>query len=149
MIPVSSHGKPSPGGLSEPEQRTATRLCVETGILLLQHGAESALVETVTRRLGLALGVERMEIAILANAIVVTSLSERHCITTVRRNVDRGVNMHMVTEVQRAMLDVEAGRLKGRRGRAERARIDQRTASRIRERTGRHTTRRHAEKGHS
>ena len=111
MNPAPSGSCPQEAGALKPDQRTITRLCVETGLTLMQHGAESALVETVTRRLGLALGVERVEVAILANALVVTTLSEQHCITTVRRNADRGVNMHMVTEVQRAMLDVEEGKL--------------------------------------
>lgn len=79
--------------------------------MLLQHGAESALVENLSRRLALALGVPRAEVALLANAVVVTTLSEGHCITTVRRNEDRGINMHVVTEVQRAVLDAEDGRL--------------------------------------
>ncbi len=79
--------------------------------MLLQHGAESALIESVTRRLGLALGVRSVEVAIMANALTVTTLSENHCITTVRRNEDRGINMHIVTEAQRAMLAVEAGEL--------------------------------------
>ncbi len=99
--------------LSEPKQRELTRLCVETGLLLLQHGAESALVESVTCRLGLALGVARVEVALMANAVIVTSLSADHCLTTVRRNEDRGINMHMVTEVQRAVLAVETGELDG------------------------------------
>ena len=77
----------------------------------MQHGAESALVENLIRRLGLALGVSGVEVAIMANAITVTTLSENHCITTVRRNEDRGINMHMVTEAQRAVLAIEAGEL--------------------------------------
>jgi uncharacterized membrane protein YjjP (DUF1212 family) len=96
---------------SEPRQREVTRLSVETGVMLLQHGAESALVENLMRRLALALGVPRAEVALLANAVVLTTLSEGHCITTVRRNEDRGINMHVVTEVQRAVLDAEAGTL--------------------------------------
>jgi uncharacterized membrane protein YjjP (DUF1212 family) len=95
----------------EPVQREITRLCIESGLMLLQHGAESALVESVTRRLGLALGVRSVEVAIMANALTVTTLSDNHCITTVRRNEDRGINMHIVTEVQRATLAVEAGEL--------------------------------------
>ena len=101
--------KPIP--LTEPQQREATRLCVETGLRLLQHGAESALVENLARRLALALGVERAEVALLANAVVVTTLGEGHCITSVRRNEDRGINMHIVTEVQRAVLAAEAGEI--------------------------------------
>ena len=100
-----------PLSLTEPQQREATRLCVETGLTLLQYGAESALVENLARRLALALGVKRAEVALLANAVVVTTLGEGQCITTVRRNEDRGINMHVVTEVQRAVLDAEEGKL--------------------------------------
>ena len=95
--------------LSEESHREATRLCVQTALLLMQHGAESALVESVTRRLGMALGVDSVEVAIMANAVTVTALCGGQCITTVRRNEDRGINMHIVTEVQRVMLDLEAG----------------------------------------
>lgn len=78
-------------------------------MMLMQHGAESALVESVTRRLGVALGAESVEVAIMANAVTVTTLSGGQCVTTVRRNEDRGINMHIVTEVQRIMFDLEAG----------------------------------------
>jgi uncharacterized membrane protein YjjP (DUF1212 family) len=91
--------------------RQATRLCAATGVLLLQHSAESALVESLTRRLGLALGVERVEVALMANALTVTTIMRGECITTVRRNRDRGINMHMVMEVQRAVLAAEAGEM--------------------------------------
>lgn len=105
---------PAPGPaahLPSARHRQATRLCAATGVTLLQHGAESALVESLTRRLGLALGVDRVEVALMANAITVTTIVDGECITTVRRNEDRGVNMHMVMEVQRAALAVEAGRM--------------------------------------
>jgi len=110
MASASSISKPSLL-LSEPDQREITRLCVETGLLLMQHGAESALVENLIRRLGLTFGVAGVEVAIMANAITVTTLSDNHCITTVRRNEDRGINMHIVTEAQRAVLAAEAGEL--------------------------------------
>lgn len=38
-------------------QRAITRLCIQCGLFLLQHGAESALVEELSTRLGLALGM--------------------------------------------------------------------------------------------
>lgn len=102
-------------------QREIARLCAQTGLLLMQHGAESALVESVTRRLGLRFGADSVEAAIMANALTVTVLCGTKSTTTVRRNEDRGINMHMVTEVQRAMLDVESGSLDmaGYRGRLE------------------------------
>jgi uncharacterized membrane protein YjjP (DUF1212 family) len=105
------HMHVKPRTLSEPEQREITRLSIQTGLLLMQHGAESALVENVTRRLGLALGAESVEVAIMANALTVTTLAGGNSMTTVRRNEDRGINMHMITEAQRVMLDVEAGQL--------------------------------------
>lgn len=97
--------------LTETEQRDVTRLCIQSGLLLMQHGAESALVETVTRRLGVALGVDSVEVAVMANALTVTTLCAGNCITTVRRNEDRGINMHILTETQRMMLAVEEGKL--------------------------------------
>jgi uncharacterized membrane protein YjjP (DUF1212 family) len=95
----------------EEEHREASRLCVETALLLMQHGAESALIESLMRRLGLALGVDRVEAGVFANCIVLTTQSGRHLLTLVRRSEDRGINMHVVTEVQRAVLAVEVGAL--------------------------------------
>lgn len=95
-------------GLSEPEQRDVTRLCAQAALLLMQHGAESALVENTVRRLGITLGADRVELALMASAITITTLSEQHCITTVRRTEDHGINMHLVIEVQRAVIDFEA-----------------------------------------
>lgn len=95
----------------EPQPIDIAPLCAETALRLLQHGAESALVESLARRLGLALGAERVEVALMANAVTVAVRIRGRSMTTVRRNEDRGINMHMVMEVQRLVLDVEAGRL--------------------------------------
>ncbi|TNH04330.1 threonine/serine ThrE exporter family protein [Testudinibacter sp. TR-2022] len=89
------------------EQQEITRLCVHTALLLLQHGAESTLVSQIAARLGKALGVESVEVALTANAIVLTTLHQGHCITTARRNQDRGINMHVVTEVQHIVIAAE------------------------------------------
>jgi uncharacterized membrane protein YjjP (DUF1212 family) len=96
---------------SAEEQDEVTRLCAQAGLTLLQHGAESALVESVARRLGLALGMEAVEIALMANGLTITTSAGGRLYTLVRRNQDRGINMQMVTEVQRAVLEVEAGAL--------------------------------------
>ena len=63
-------------------QRAVTRICVETALLLLQHGAESAVVVQMAQRLGVALGIESVECALTANAVLLTTLSKQHCITT-------------------------------------------------------------------
>ena len=57
------------------EQREVTRLCVQTALLLLQHGAESTVVAQMAQRLGLALGVESVECALTANAVIITTLN--------------------------------------------------------------------------
>jgi len=85
-------------------QRAVTRICVETALLLLQHGAESAVVVQMAQRLGVALGIESVECALTANAVLLTTLSKQHCITTVRKNVDKGINMQIVTEYNRYLV---------------------------------------------
>lgn len=84
-----------------------TRLCIQCAIFLLQHGAESALVEELSTRLGKALGMDSVELSISANAIVLTTIKDNHCLTTTRKNNDHGINMHMVTEVQHIVILAE------------------------------------------
>ena len=91
--------------------REINRLCLDSGLLLMQHGAESALVESVARRVGLALGADRIDVAIMANALIVTAVSDHETVTRVGRNEDQGINMHMLIEMQRLMLDIETGLL--------------------------------------
>ncbi|MCG8707545.1 threonine/serine exporter ThrE family protein [Brenneria sp. 4F2] len=89
------------------QQREITRLCIQCALLLLQHGAESMVVEKLSSRLGVALGVDSVESSISANAIVLTTIMQGHCLTTTRNNIDRGINMHVVTEVQHAVIMAE------------------------------------------
>jgi uncharacterized membrane protein YjjP (DUF1212 family) len=93
------------------EQELITRLCVETALLLLQHGSESAVVESMARRLGVTLGVERAEAGVFAGLVAIGTVSGGRSVTTVRRAPDRGIDMRLVTEVQRAVLAVENGEL--------------------------------------
>lgn len=97
--------------LPDPQPIDLAPLCAETALRLLQHGAESALVESLARRVGLALGAERVEVALMANAVTVAVRIRGRSKATVRRNEDRGINMHVVMEVQRLVLEAEAGRL--------------------------------------
>lgn len=94
---------------TEDYQREITRICAQTALLLLQYGAESAVVVQMTQRLGLALGVESVECALTANAIILTTLWQGHCITTVRKNQDKGINMQIVVDVQRIVICAEKG----------------------------------------
>jgi uncharacterized membrane protein YjjP (DUF1212 family) len=74
---------------------------------LLQHGAESALVDELSTRLGLALGMDSVESSISSNAIVLTTIKDGQCLTSTRKNSDRGINMHVVTEVQHIVIMTE------------------------------------------
>lgn len=95
--------------LTEPQQREISRLAVLAGQRLLQHGAESTLVMDVATRLGLALGVDSVEVSLSASSMVLTTLSHGRCITTTRRCQDRGINMQVVTEIQRVCIMAERG----------------------------------------
>ena len=88
-------------------QRQVTRLAAQCALLLLQHGAESMLVEQLTVRLGRALGMDSVEIFVSAYAVVLTTIYHDHCLTTTRKNMDRGINMHVVTEVQHIVIQAE------------------------------------------
>lgn len=89
------------------QQREITRLCVQAALLLLQHGAESTLVVQTASRLGVALGVNSVECALTPNAVILTTLMDGHCMTTIRKNADNGINMQVVTEVQRIVITAE------------------------------------------
>ena len=63
-------------------QTHITRLAARVAQLLLAYGADSELVEDTSQRLGIALGLTSVELSISSNAIVITSLSDDHCVTT-------------------------------------------------------------------
>lgn len=93
--------------LSQTEHTDIVRLVVKAGMQLLQYGAESKLAEQTTVRLGVALGLESVEVSLTANAILVTGLYKGRCITSNRRVYDRGINMHVLCEVQRLCIRAE------------------------------------------
>ncbi|EHI9239397.1 threonine/serine exporter family protein [Vibrio vulnificus] len=92
-------------------QRAISRLVAQAGQMLLAHGAESTLVGDIMRRIGIASGVSEVEVALSANALVVTTVMDGHCITTTRSCVDRGINMKAVIEIQRICIMMEKGML--------------------------------------
>lgn len=88
-------------------QRAVTQLCICCGVLLLQYGAESALTDDLSTRLGIALGMDGVECAISSSAIVLTTLKNGICLTTTRKNDDRGINMDMVSRIQHIVILAE------------------------------------------
>ncbi len=92
-------------------QRAISRLIAQAGQMLLAHGAESALVGGIMQRMGIACGMTEVEVSLSAGSLVVTTLAEDHCITTTRRCADRGINMRVVTQIQRICIMMEKGLL--------------------------------------
>lgn len=97
--------------ISYEEQQRITRLCVRCALLLMQYGAESAVVVDLTKRLGLSLGVTGVECALSFNAITLTTLYNGQCITTARNTVHQGINVGILVQIQQIILDVEQRKL--------------------------------------
>lgn len=93
------------------KQRVISRLIAQAGQMLLAHGAESTLVGDIMRRMGLASGMDEVEVSLSASSLVVTTVYQQHCITTARRCADRGINMRVVTQIQRICILMERGLL--------------------------------------
>jgi uncharacterized membrane protein YjjP (DUF1212 family) len=91
------------------KQRSVSRLIAQAGQMLLAHGAESTLVAGIMQRMGLACNMDEVEVALTANSLVVTTVHQEHCITTARRCQDRGINMKVVTQIQRICIMLEKG----------------------------------------
>jgi uncharacterized membrane protein YjjP (DUF1212 family) len=77
--------------------------------MLHAHGAESALIDGIMQRIGFACDMDEVEVSLTAGSLVVTTVYHDHCITTTRRCQDRGINMRVVTEVQRICIMLEKG----------------------------------------
>ncbi|MGF1721490.1 threonine/serine exporter ThrE family protein [Vibrio kyushuensis] len=90
-------------------QRAVSRLIAQAGQMLLAHGAESTLVGSITHRIGIASGMDEVEVSLSASSLVVTTVYQDHCITTARRSPDRGINMRVITQVQRICIMLEKG----------------------------------------
>ncbi|GAB7219136.1 threonine/serine exporter family protein [Vibrio comitans] len=93
----------------ESKQRAVSRLIAQAGQMLHAHGAESALIGGIMERMGLACGMDEVEVSLSASSLVVTTVTHEHCMTTARRCPDRGINMRAVTEVQRICIMLEKG----------------------------------------
>lgn len=93
--------------LTREEQTEVTRVLVKTAQMLASCGAESRIIEQTTCRLGHALGVESVEMAITPSAIILTTLNHGSCITTTRRIHEFGIHMQVLCEIQRICILAE------------------------------------------
>ncbi len=93
--------------MTREEQKEISRLVSLSGQLLLQHGAESKLVHDLCQRLGYALGLERVELALSASAIVCTTVTPSYSVTTTINCLEKVINMTMVMRVHSLIIAVE------------------------------------------
>lgn len=112
------------------DQEEITRLCLECAVKLIQHGAESALVDLLARRAGLALDMTRVDLLISGNAITLTTVFEDRWLTATRSTIDAGINMHAVQQVYYLVQKVENGMLTPKQFRRHLSKIVPRTYSR-------------------
>lgn len=91
--------------------------------MLLQHGAESQRVEETTIRIGRALGSDVMDVFVAANALQITTMSGGEFRTRVARVAHHGVDMTIVSAINRLSRRIEAGELDRAQVRAELERI--------------------------
>lgn len=89
--------------------RDVIDLSLWAGQLLLQNGAESQQVEETVHRFGVALGCDSLEIFISPNAIAISAISAGEFRTKLRRVVNVGANLSIVTEIHTLVGRVLAG----------------------------------------
>ncbi|WP_019674055.1 threonine/serine exporter family protein [Psychrobacter lutiphocae] len=93
--------------LNYAQQQRITRLCVRCGLLLMQYGAESAVVVDLSKRLGHALGVDSVECALGFNAITLTTIFHERCITTTRDTINQSINVNLLVQIQQIVNKAE------------------------------------------
>jgi uncharacterized membrane protein YjjP (DUF1212 family) len=109
--------------LPREELRDVIDLSLWAGQLLLQHGADAQRVEETVHRFGTALGCDWMDILVSPNGLFVSTISGDEFRTKIRRVVQLGVNMTMVSAVNRLSRRVAAGELDRIQARRELERI--------------------------
>lgn len=97
-------------GITYQDQQRITRLCVRCALLFMQYGGESAVVVDLTKRLGVALGVNGVECGLSFNAVTLTTIYQGRCITTVRNTVHQGINVSILVQIQQIVMQAEATR---------------------------------------
>jgi len=95
------------------QQQLITRLCVRCGLLLMQYGAESAVVVDLSKRLGLALGMDSVECALSFNALTLTTIFNERCITTTRDTINQSINVNLLVQIQQIVNKTEATECSG------------------------------------
>ena len=92
------------------KQSIITRGIIKAAVLMSEFGAESILIEQTAQRLGKALGIDSVEISLIPSAIVLTTLHDNQCVTTTRRVHHKPINMSIVCDIQKIVINMEKQR---------------------------------------
>jgi uncharacterized membrane protein YjjP (DUF1212 family) len=93
--------------ISYDEQTHITRTIIKAAVMMLEFGAESKLIEQTSQRMGVALGVDSVEMSLIPSAIVLTTLTHNQSVTTTRMAHHKPINMSIVFDVQRLCIELE------------------------------------------
>lgn len=98
------------------EQQNITQICALCAQLLLQNGAESALIDMLSTRLGKSLGAQRVELAISTNFIVLSTIDDNsNEITVIRKISEAGINMQAISGIHHIVQAAERGELNAKK----------------------------------
>jgi uncharacterized membrane protein YjjP (DUF1212 family) len=115
---------PRTKGLSREEVRDAVDLLLWGGAILLQNGADTALVERTVAGIARGLGVDAIDVLVSPNGLVVTTTEGDDFRTKLRRVPDLGVNMAKMAAVVELTPRVMRGELGSEGLRKELGKID-------------------------
>jgi len=101
-------------------------LALWAGQLLLQNGASSHRVEETVHQIGTGLGCDWMDVLVSHNAIVVTTISAGDFRTKIRRIPKHGVDLTVVTAINRLRYRISDGTIDAGKLRDELQRISTR-----------------------
>ena len=107
------------------ELRDVISLSLWAGQMLLQNGADTQRVEKTIHQLGTALGCDWLDIVILPDAIIASTINNSEFRTKVRRAPGRGVDMQKIADISDISFRVVRGELDRFTVRSELNRIDQ------------------------
>lgn len=110
----------------EPEAlRDAIGLSLWAGQMLLQNGADSQRIESTVHRIGTGLGADWMDIVVMPDAIIASTINNHEFRTKVRRAPGRGINMDLIVQINDLSDRVSKGELDRFQLRLEMERVDQ------------------------
>jgi uncharacterized membrane protein YjjP (DUF1212 family) len=93
------------------ELRDAISLSLWAGQMLLQHGADTQRIEETIHRLGTGLGADWMDILVMPDGIIASTINNHEFRTKVRRAPVRGVNMEVIAHINELSRRVSNGEL--------------------------------------